>query len=153
MLDSDSGDLWRLLIRPFAIKWVKAHLTAAQAVAAGVSERDRLGNDAADVACSTLATSHNPCQALVTARATHLAAALVVQTVLALIQEAALEAHHSPGTTIAKRKWKRRRPILLIRKAVARPRPQPLALVQPKGTYRHPLRFRRLRPNTRLHGW
>ena len=55
LLDSDNGDLWRLLVRPFPVKWVKAHLTAAQAVVAGVTEHDRLGNNAADVACSTLA--------------------------------------------------------------------------------------------------
>ena len=78
------------------MKWVKAHLTAAQAVVAGVSERDRLGNDSADVACSTLAIANNPCQALVAARVSHLVAVLVLQTVLARIQEAALEAHHSP---------------------------------------------------------
>ena len=60
LLDSDNGDLWRLLLRPFPVKWVKAHLTAAQAADAGVSERDRLGNDAADVACSTLASSNKP---------------------------------------------------------------------------------------------
>ena len=53
LLDSKNGDLWRLLLRPFPVKWVKAHLTAVQAVAAGVSERDRLGNASADVACST----------------------------------------------------------------------------------------------------
>ena len=104
LLDSENGDLWRRLLRPFPVKWVKAHLTAAQAVVAGVSERDRLGNDSADVACSTLASANNPCHALVESRSTHLAAAIVVQSVLARIQEAALEVHHSAGTTIAKRK-------------------------------------------------
>ena len=89
LLDSGNGDLWRLLLRPLPVKWVKAHLTADQAVLAGVSERDRLGNNAADVACSTLANLNNPSQALVMARAAHLTAALVVQSVLALIQEAA----------------------------------------------------------------
>ena len=133
LLDSKNGDLWRLLLRPFPVKWVKAHLTAAQAVIDGVSERDRLGNEAADVACSFLVIANNPCLALVTARASHLSAAMVVQTVLARIQEAALEAHHSPGTTIAKRKWKRRRPTILIRKIVARPRPPPLPLQLPQG--------------------
>ena len=44
-----------------------------------------------------------------------------------------MEAHHSPGSTIAKRKWKRRRPTVLIRKVVARPRPPPLAIQQPIG--------------------
>ena len=122
-----------MLLRPFPVKWVKAHLTAAQAVVAGVSERDRLGNDSADVACSTLAIANNPCQALVESRASHLAAAIVVQTVLARIQEAALEAHHSPGTTIAKRKWKRRMPVVLVRKSVPRPRPPPLAILQLGG--------------------
>jgi hypothetical protein len=133
LLDSENGDLWRLLLRPFPVKWVKAHLTADQAVVAEVSERDRLGNDSADVACSTLAVANNPCQGMVESRAVHLAAAIVVQTVLARIQEAALEVHHSPGTNIAKRKWKRRKPTVLVRKAVPRPRPPPLAILQPNG--------------------
>jgi hypothetical protein len=96
LLDSKNGDLWRLLLRPFPVRWVKAHLTCAQAVLAGVSERDRLGNDAADVAGSTLAVSNNPYQDLVDSRSAHLSAALVIQSVLARIQEAALEAHHAP---------------------------------------------------------
>jgi hypothetical protein len=133
LLDSANGDLWRLLLRPFPVRWVKAHLTSAQAVGAGVSERDRLGNDAADVSCSRLAASNNPDRSLVTARAKHLEAALVVQTVLASIQEAALAAHHAPGTAIAKRKWKRRRPTLLVPRAAPRLRPPPLALVAPAG--------------------
>jgi hypothetical protein len=133
LLDSANGDLWRLLLRPFPVRWVKAHLTTAQAVEAGVSERDRLGNDAADIACSRLAISCNPGRLLVSARARHLEAALVVQTVLATIQEAALAAHHAPGTSIAKRKWKRRRPVLLVPRVVPRPRPPPLALIAPAG--------------------
>jgi hypothetical protein len=133
LLDSENGDLWRLLLRPFPVRWVKAHLTAAQAVVVGVSERDRLGNDSADVACSMLAAANNPSPAMLSARATHLAAAIVVQTVLAKIQEAALEVHHSFGTSIAKRKWKRRRPTIKVRKAVPRPRPAPLAIQQPTG--------------------
>jgi hypothetical protein len=45
-----------------------------------------------------------------------------------------LEAHHAPGTTIAKRKWKQHRPTLLVRKAALRPpKPQPLALLAPAG--------------------
>ena len=68
-----------------------------------------------------------------TARASHLAAALIVQTVLARIQEAALTAHHAPGTTIAKRKWKRRRPTILARKVVVRPPPSPLPIRLPQG--------------------
>jgi hypothetical protein len=133
LLDSKNGDLWRLLLRPLPVRCVKAHLNSAQAVLAGVSERDRLGNDVADVACSTLALRNNPSQALVHTRSTHLAAALVVQTVLARIQVAALEAHHAPGSTIAKRKWTRRRPKLLARKEAPRPRPLPLAILQPTG--------------------
>jgi hypothetical protein len=133
LLDSANGDLWRLLLRPFPVRWVRAHLTTAQAVEAGVSERDRLGNDAADIACSRLATNSNPGPHLISARATHLEAALVVQTVLATIQEAALTAHHAPGSTIAKRKWKRRRPALLVPRKAPRPRPPPLALVAPAG--------------------
>ena len=82
---------------------------------------------------ASLATANNPCQALVSARASHLSAALIVQTVLARIQEAALVAHHAPGTTIAKRKWKRRRPTILARKIVARPRPPPLPIQLPQG--------------------
>jgi hypothetical protein len=133
LLDSPNGDLWRLLLRPFPVRWVKAHLSAAQAVVAGVSESDRLGNDAADKACSGLAICNNPGPLLVSVRAQQLAAALVVQTVLATIQEAALIAHHAPGTTIAKRKWKRRRPVLLVPRVALRPRPPPLGLVPPAG--------------------
>ena len=64
---------------------MKAHLSAAQAVTAGVSEVDRLGNDAADVACSSLANLNKPPVAMLQVRERQLAAALVVQSVLALI--------------------------------------------------------------------
>jgi hypothetical protein len=85
---TENWDLWRLLLRPFPVMWVRAHRSAAQAIAAGVSERDRFGNDAADTACSALAAAHPPAPALLAARAEALASALVVQTVIASIQEA-----------------------------------------------------------------
>jgi hypothetical protein len=59
-LDGEGGDLWRLLLRPFHARWVNAHLSAAQAKVAGVSERDRINNDAADRACLELAAAHPP---------------------------------------------------------------------------------------------
>jgi hypothetical protein len=133
LLDWENGDLWRCLLRPLPVKWVKAHLTAAQAVLAGVSEEDRWGNDAADVACSSLANLNKPHVGMLQARERQLAAALVVQSVLAHIQEAALEEHHRPGTNIAKRKWNRRRPKLRVRKAARSAKPLPPGLIAPVG--------------------
>lgn len=52
--------------------------------------------EAADLACSSLAARNKPSQDLLDNREAQLAAALVVQTVLVTIQEAALEKHHKP---------------------------------------------------------
>jgi hypothetical protein len=120
LLDSSNGDLWRLLLRANPCRWVKAHLTAEQAPAHNVSERDRLGNDAADIACSSFAATLALHPEVVSARRQYLEAAQVTLSVLAVIQEQALEVQRKSGRVVIKS----RRPRRLQRtraKAKARP--------------------------------
>ena len=108
-------------------------MNAVEALRVGFSEKDRCANDDADAACSALADAHNPTPEHLAARAAQLAAAMLVHMVMASIQEAALEEHHRPGTAIAKHKWARRRPVVPVRKPVARPHPAAVAIQQPAG--------------------
>jgi hypothetical protein len=141
LLEGKNGDLWRLLLRQVSLEWVKAHLTAIQAEALGISEEDRLGNDAADSAASTLAHTIAPAPILVERRARWKEGADALHYVLGSIQEAALEAHHAPGSAVrGRRRAKRARPKPKAKRpAIARPVPPPLAEAAP-GAVVHVLR-------------
>ena len=111
LLEGENGDLWRLLLRQVTLEWVRAHLTAPQAAALSIDELDRQGNDAADIAASTLARSIAPSKALVDNRANWRAGAMALHSVLSAIQEAALAVHHAPGSAVrARRRTRRARP-------------------------------------------
>ena len=90
LLEGPNGDLWRLLLRQVTVEWIKAHLTAAQAVDLSINELDRQSNDAADAAASALARSIAPSQALACRRVQWKAGAAALRCVLSSIQEAAL---------------------------------------------------------------
>jgi hypothetical protein len=129
LLEGENGDLWRLLLRQVSVEWVRAHLTARQAEDLEITETDRQGNDAADIAASSLARSIAPSQALVSNRASWKAGAHALHSVLSAIQEAALEVHHAPGSAVrARRRTRRARPKPKVKRpAIAKPVLPPLA--------------------------
>jgi hypothetical protein len=129
LLEGRNGDLWRLLLRQVTVVWVKAHLTAAQAVALSINEVDRQGNDAADIAAATLARSIAPSQEMVGNRDKWKVGAATLHNVLSAIQEAALEVHHAPGSAVrARKRAKRARPKPKVKRpAIAQPVLPPLA--------------------------
>jgi hypothetical protein len=133
LLEGKNGDLWRLLLRQVSLTWVKAHLTALQAEALGISEEDRLGNDAADLAASSLARTIAPSAELVVRRQYWKEGADALHCVLGSIQEAALDAHHAPGSAVrGRRRAKRARPKPKAKRpAIAKPVPPPLAEAAP----------------------
>jgi hypothetical protein len=133
LLEGENGDLWRLLLRQVSVEWVRAHLTACQAEDLDIDETDRLGNDAADFAASSLARSIAPSQDLVANRAIWKVGAHALHSVLSAIQEAALEVHHAPGSAVrARRRTRRARPKPKVKRpAIVKPVLPPLA---PPGT-------------------
>jgi hypothetical protein len=133
LLSSANGDLWALLSRQVSLHWVPSHLDVEGAAAAGVSEVDRLGNEAADIACSTLARACSPAAAVIAARQASAEAIDVVHQVLAAVEEAALAIHHAPGSAIHRRKKAKRRTPLTRRIFSGKPKPCPLPLLAPGG--------------------
>ena len=133
LVQGPNGDLWMLLAKTWPLAWVRAHRTVQQAAALGISEEDRLGNDAADVAAGELAAMIAPPRALVERRHRALLATQAFHCTLAAIQEAAIAHHHAPEAAVRKRRRPKRK-LLRPKKAPPRgPRPDTLNLMLPKG--------------------
>ena len=109
LLQGRNGDLWALLLRSVPTTWVRAHLTAAEARLHGMTELDRLGNDAADRLAKATAEAGLPSQRVLDQRRLTLTALGVVHEVIANVQIAALEGAKELGLRPAYRRAGARR--------------------------------------------
>ena len=119
-----------LLSKVCPLFWVRVHRTAQQAAALGISEEDRLGNDAA---AGGLAATIAPSQALVARRQRALLATEALHHTLAAIQEAAIAHHHAPEAAVRKRRRPKRKLLRPEKTPPRGPRPDPLGLLLPRG--------------------
>jgi len=97
-VDWSHADLWRQLELPvrsrrMSVRWVKAHLTPQAARDRGVSERDRLGNAAADSNAGSVAACRVPSGDVAASRARTLSALEATQRVLGAVQLKVLQSH------------------------------------------------------------
>ena len=107
------ADLWARLA-PHArsgrlvARWTPAHKTAEEYRQAGREERDRLGNEAADIAAGMAAAARVPAPAVVAERMRELRLLGLAQRVMAAAQLAAVSANHAaqPGAQPrVRRRW------------------------------------------------
>jgi ribonuclease HI len=108
------ADLWALIaphVRSGRIRarWVRAHCSAAAAREQGISERDRLGNAAADSNAGGAALQCLPPPGVIQERLETLASLELVQRCLGAVQLAVLRAHarDNAHAAPARRDWRR----------------------------------------------
>jgi hypothetical protein len=133
LLDGDNGDLWRLLAKTCPVYWVRAHQTSAAAAALGITEMDRLGNDAADRAASGLAKALFDTAPLAARRGAVQDGVEALHRTMAAIQEAAIAAHHAVGAPVRMRRKPKRRLFRPKRKKIKPRAPRALDLLAPLG--------------------
>ena len=112
-VDWQHADLWEA-IAPHCrsgllrARWVKAHLSRAEATDRGMSEADWAGNAAADRLADAGAQARLPPPALLQQRLRQLEALAAVQRAVAAVELAALKANHGnagPGGPRVRRRW------------------------------------------------
>ncbi|CAK0871689.1 unnamed protein product [Prorocentrum cordatum] len=109
--DGEHADLWHSLVDAvrsgrLRARWVPAHKTPAEAHRLGLSERDRLGNAAANGNAGAAAASRAPPPDVVRARCQELQLLEAAQRVMAAAQQAALAAA-PPAARRRQRDWRR----------------------------------------------
>ena len=108
--DWEHADLWRQLEHPvrsqrLSFRWVKAHMSCEDARARGMSERDRLGNAAADSNAGAAALQRLPSNALLAERAEALLALDAVQRLLGAVQLKVMQSRPPDARRPQRRCW------------------------------------------------